>query len=196
MYENKFMKLDLYNDTFDKFCALLLKQNPTLLEIACGPGNVTKYLFSKRPDFNIFGIDLAPKMIKLARKNNPQADFKTMDCRNISTLEKRFDAIMCAFVMPYLSKNESSNLIKDSSARINPSGLLYFSIMEDDYSKSGFETTSFSGTDRVYIYYHQADFISECLSENGFRIIDLLRQKYPEPDGSFLSDMIVIAQKQ
>lgn len=195
-YQDKFMKMDLYNDTFDKFCNLIQKENAEIFEIATGPGNVTKYLISKRPDFKIFGIDLAPNMIELAKKNIPEAEFEIMDCKNISTIDRKFDAIMCGFCMPYLSKEECDKLIADSSGLLSKNGLLYFSTMEDDYNKSGFETTSFSGQDRVYIYYHQFDYLSDCLIQNGFEIIDLQRKDYPEPDGTFLTDMIIIAKKQ
>lgn len=68
--------------------------------------------------------------------------------------------------------------------------------MEDDYTRSGYETTSFSGTNRVYVYYHQENFITGCLEESGFKIVDLQKKRYPEQDGSFLTDMIFIAQKK
>jgi len=194
-YQEKVMGIDLYNDTYDKFCALIDKKNPEILEVACGPGNVTKYLYSKRLDFKIFGIDLAPSMIELAKINNPKADFKVMDCRNIEKLDKIFDAILCGFCMPYLSKQECNKMIADFSKLLKPEGVLYFSTMEDDYDKSGFETTSFSGQDRVYIYYHQADFLTECLISSGLNIIDFQRKECPEPDGTFFTDMIFIARK-
>lgn len=195
-YQARFMGMDLYHDTYNSFCALIEKENAKVFEIACGPGNVTKYLLFKRPDFKIFGIDLAPNMVKLAKVNNPNADFEVMDCRDIDKLENRFDAIMCSFCMPYLSKEECARLIADCTKSLNPNGLLYFSTMEDDYDKSGFETTSFSGQDKVFIYYHQADYLSGCLINNGLQIVDLQRKICHEPDGSFFKDMIFIAQKK
>lgn len=195
-YQDKFMEMDLYNDTFDQFCNLIQKENAEIFEIATGPGNITRYLLSKRSDFKIFGIDLAPNMIELAKINNPEANFRVMDCKNINTIDRKFDAIMCGFCMPYLSKEECAKLIADSSELLSTNGLLYFSTMEDDYNKSGFERTSFSGQDRVYIYYHQADYLSDCLVKNGFEIIDLQRKDYPEPDGTFLTDIVFIAKKK
>lgn len=194
-YQDKVMDMVLYNDTYDKFCALIDKKNPEILEVACGPGNVTKYLSSKRIDFKILGIDLAPSMIELATINNPQADFKVMDCRTIEKLDQNFDAIMCGFCMPYLSQQECSKMITDFSKLLRPNGVVYFSTMEDDYEKSGYETTSFSGQVRVYIYYHQADFLAACLTTSGFKIIDLQRKDCPEPDGTFFTDMIFMARK-
>jgi predicted TPR repeat methyltransferase len=194
-YQDRFMEMDLYHDTFDTFCALITNRDPKVFEIACGPGNVTKYLLSKREDLSLLAIDLAPNMIELAKRNNPSADFQVMDCRDIDQLKNRFDAIMCSFCMPYLSKEECAKLIADSSKLLNPNGVVYFSTMEDDYSKSGFETTSFSGQDKVFIYYHQADYLKDCLRANGLQIIDLQRKICHEPDGSFFKDMIFIARK-
>jgi len=194
-YQERFMEMDLYHDTFDTFCELIKNQNPKVFEIACGPGNVTKYLLSKRPDFKIIGIDLAPNMVELAKISNPNVDFQVMDCRDINTLENSFDAIVCAFCMPYLSKEECAKLIADASKLLNANGLFYFSTMEGNYRNSGFETTSFSGQNKVYIYYHQADYLSVCLKRNGFQILDLLRKDCIEPDGRVFNDMIFLVRK-
>ncbi|MBJ2176456.1 methyltransferase domain-containing protein [Aureibaculum sp. A20] len=195
-YQDKFMEMDLYNDTFIQFCDLIKVDNAKIFEIASGPGNITKYLRSIRPKFQIKGIDLAPNMIKLAKINNPEVDFKRMDCRNINEIKESFDAIMCGFCMPYLTKDECSKLIQDCSNLLNTNGILYISTMEDDYEKSGLEATSFSGKNQVYIYYHQADFIEKQLDKSGFEIVNLIRKKYPETDGTFLTDMIFIVKKK
>lgn len=187
--------MDLYNDSYDKFCNLIDKKNAEILEIACGHGNITKYLLTKRPDFKILGIDLSIEMIKLAKVNNPTADFQLMDCREIDKIDKRYDAIMCEFCMPYLSSEECAKMIYDMFKLLNPKGLIYISTMEGDYNKSGFETTSFSGNDKIYIHYHQADFLINELNAIGFKNIDLQRKDYPEQDGTFTTDMIIITKK-
>src|SRR5690349_4144717 len=85
-YQEKFMDVTLYTRALKNFCDLISKDNAKVLDIACGPGNVTKYLLSERPDLNVLGIDLAGNMIALARENNPTASFEVMDCRSISNL--------------------------------------------------------------------------------------------------------------
>ena len=193
-YQDKFMNFDLYNDTFDKFCNLLEAHGANIFEIGCGPGNVTKYLLSKRPDFNITGIDLSPNMVKLSKMNNPTANFIEMDCRKIGELTEKYDAVLCAFCLPYLSKIESKELIEKVSELLVAGGIFYLSTMEDDYDKSGFETTSFSGKDEVYIYYHEFDYLSKILFKNNFEIVAFQKKNYPDAN-RILTDMIFIARK-
>lgn len=192
-YQDKYMDVDLYGDTFDLFCNRITKKNAGILEIACGPGNITKYLLTKRPDLKIFGIDLAPNMIELAKKNNPEAEFRVMDCRDIARLDKKYDGVMCGFALPYLSKEESVQLIGHVAGLLKPGGIFYLSTMEDDYGKSGFRQSSKG--DRMYIHYHQADYLTDALQVNGFNIIDIQRKVYPMQDGSETTDLIIIAGK-
>lgn len=175
-YQERFMDVSLYHDSLDMFCNSIQKEKAEILELACGPGNITKYLLENRPDFKILGTDLAPNMIALAKINNPTADFQLMDCRAIPSLNKKFDGILCGFGLPYLSKEEALQFIKDSSQQLNKNGVLYISTMEDDNSKSGFKTGSTGDT--MFQNFHQADYLSAALEENGFNIIHLERKEY------------------
>ncbi len=191
VYQGKFMDVSLYHDSFDIFCNNL-KQGATVLELASGPGNITKYLLEKRPDLKIFATDLAPNMIELGKINNPTAEFGLLDFREIKKLSKKFDALMCGFGLPYLSKKEAIEFIDDSSQVINPGGVIYISTMEDDNEKSRFQKGS-SG-DEVFMNYHEADYLTEALANNGFRIIELQRKNYVHNEQD-TTDLILIATK-
>jgi predicted TPR repeat methyltransferase len=194
LYQDKFMDLDLYNDTYDLFCGHIKKINPKILEIGCGPGNITRYILSKRSDFKIEGIDVSPNMVKLAKENNPSANFKVMDCREIDSLTQKFDAVMCGFCMPYLSKEDCVKLIKDCSSLLNADGIIYFSVIEGDYEQSGYEAGS-SG-DNSYVYYHQEDFFKKILQENNFELVNLIRKEYPKTAETISTHLIFIAKKK
>lgn len=194
-YQDKFMDLSQYHDTFDLFCAAIGKTNAEVLEIGCGPGNITRYLLNKRPNLKILGTDLAPNMIELAKINNPGAEFKIFDCRDIGKLVQKYDAIMGGFCLPYLSREEAIAMIADASKILRPKGILYLSTMEDDYSKSGFKASSSNSADRAYIYYHQADYLTAALEDNGFEIVDFWRKDYVEADGKVTKDLVVLARK-
>jgi len=191
LYQEKYMNVDLYGESLDLFCEHVKKQGD-VLELACGPGNVTKYILNKRPDLKILGTDLSENMLGLARENNPTDVFTKMDCRDVSKLTKTYDAIVGAFALPYLSKEESFDLIKDASTRLNTNGLLYLSTMEDDYSKS--ELVSSSQGDQMFIHYHETDYLKKALENNGFEIIHLSRKQYPGPDGKPVTDLLILTK--
>lgn len=192
-YQDKFMDVNLYSDTFDLFCNSIAKDNPEVLEIACGPGNITKYLLQKRPDLKILGTDLSLNMLELAKINNPTAEFQLMDCRDIDKIDKKYSAIMCGFCLPYLSKEETFKFISDASRLLESNGILCLSTMEDDYNKSGFRKGSTG--DEIFMHYHQVDYLTYMLNRNNFKIIDLQRKIYPEGEGVITTDLLIVAQK-
>ncbi len=191
-YQEKFMDVTLYHDSLNVFCNAIKKEKPEILELACGPGNITKFLLDKRPDFKILGTDLALNMIELAKINNPTANFELMDCRAIKKLNKEYDGILCGFGLPYLSKEEAILMIRDVSQKLNKNGIFYISTMEDDNSKSGFKTGSTG--DKMYQNFHQVDYLSATLEENGFSIIHLERKEYIHNEEKTI-DLIIIATK-
>lgn len=166
LYENKFMHLDIYNESYQFVCDTVIQKNAKILEIGCGPGNITHYLLKIRPDFNIIGIDVAPKMVELAKKNNPTANFMVMDSREINQLNDKFDAIIAGFCWPYLSEKDSEKLIFDAQNLLQKNGLIYISFVEGHPEKSDYQTGS-SG-DRIFFYYHQLESLKNQLKNNGF----------------------------
>ncbi len=194
VYQDKFMDFDLYNDTYDALIKHLKKPSPNILEIGCGPGNVTRYMLSKRPDFKILGIDIAPNMISLATKNNPYANFKVMDCRQIHGMETQFDAIICGFCLPYLSASERSIFIKNCNHLLLGKGLLYLSFVEGNSVHSGFQTGS-SG-DRMYFYYHGQSDVKNDLIKNNFSLVHAANKNYPKKDGTSEAHIILIARHE
>lgn len=190
LYQQKFMNVDLYADSLALFCEQIAAPEAEILELACGPGNITAWLLKHRPDFRIFGTDLAPNMVELARRNNPGARFEIMDARAVAGINRKFHGIMCGFVLPYLTREETEQLIRDASALLHPGGLLYLSTMEDDYEKSGIRHSS-SG-DQLYMYFHTAAHIEATLQAAGFRVADLRRKLYAGPDGAEVRDLVVL----
>jgi trans-aconitate methyltransferase len=194
LYQEKFMDLDLYNETYDFICNSITKDNAKLLEIGCGPGNITKYLLSKRPDFDIHGIDIAPNMIELAKKNNPTARFTQMDCRQISDLKSNYDGIVCGFCLPYLSPTDSVKLITDCYNLLFENGLIYLSFVEGSSDKSGFQVVSTG--DRSYFYFHSLDELTKLLFENKFEELKVFKVTYEKSEKETDIHKILTAKKK
>lgn len=186
------MDFDLYNDTYDLFCELVAQNDASILEIGCGPGNITRYLIHKKSDFKITGIDVSPNMIKLAKRNNPNVDFMKMDCRGINKLNEKFDAIISGFTLPYLSEDDYSKLLSDCRKLLTTKGILYLSFVPGNYEGSGFKTGKTG--DRMYIYYHEPHKLERELELNNFRIIKRFEKSYPQPEEPDLKHCILIAR--
>ena len=193
LYEDKFMDLDIYNATYNLFLKSLKKENASILEIGCGPGNITKFLLTQNPNLELKGIDISENMIQLARKNNPLAKFKVMDGRAIHQLENTFDGIVCGFCIPYLSKLDCQDLFSNTKKLLHPSGILYLSFVDGNYEESGF--LSGSSGDRTFFYYHSLDFITTELKANNLEILDTLNISYTKSDREKEVHTIIIAKK-
>lgn len=192
-YREKFMDLTLYDEPYRGFCDLLPSGRARVLDAACGPGNVSRFLMSQRPDLDLLGIDLAPRMVELAREAVPSAQFAVHDCRDLAELKRRFDGIICSFGLPYLSWPEAVAFIKACSAALEPQGALYLSTMLGRREDSGPQRCSTG--DQVYVNYHSENHIISALRASG---ISVIKQRHlPSPSGAVkkTTDLIIIAKR-
>ena len=194
-YQEQYMSVDLYKASLDEFCKNIQKKDASILDVGCGPGNVTQYLIKQRPDFNISGVDIAPNMISLAKKNNPLTNFKVMDALDIKQLNKKYNGIVCAFLFPYLSKEKAIELIRSAVKLLKKDGLLYISTMEDLNTNSKFQGASQDKNDQLFINYHEMGYLTDTLKEHGLDIILSTQQEFHQKDGTITTDLILIAKK-
>lgn len=179
LYEEKFMDMTFYDETYDRFCDLLDNADASILEIGCGPGNITKYLLTKSPSYQILGIDVAENMIDLAKKNNPSAEFRVMDAQSITTLPTKYNGIIAGFCIPYLGPKETEAFIQNAYQLLTNDGIMYISFVEGAVS----EYKTGSGG-RVYFYYHQLQDLKDILTQNGFHNLETFNVQYPTKGGN------------
>ncbi|MFZ4057012.1 MAG: class I SAM-dependent DNA methyltransferase [Ferruginibacter sp.] len=192
-YQDKFMQLSLYNETYDYFIDTLHSNTATVLEIGCGPGMITHYLLLKKPSFNIHGIDIAPNMIALAKSNNPTASFEVMDGRHIHQIKSTYDGIIGGFCVPYLSPEDVIQLLANAYSLLNNEGILYLSFVEGEHSQSGFQVGSTGN--RCYFYYHSLATIEAALIDHQFQLLKTFKVEYQSNETVSEMHTILIAQK-
>lgn len=193
IYEDKFMNLDLYNDTYDFFCKSLTKRNAKILDVGCGPGNITKYILDQRADFDVLGIDIAPNMVQLAMANNPTANFRVMDVKQIHQLKFNYDGIVAGFCIPYLSAEETFHLISSAYDLLHKNGVLYLSFVEGNAIQSGFKSNSEG--DQVYFHYHQLATLKAEMLRLGFKEPQIFEVDFPRSASEKEIHTIMIAEK-
>jgi cyclopropane fatty-acyl-phospholipid synthase-like methyltransferase len=194
LYREKFMDLDIYNSSYDLFCNSIRITNSQILEIGCGPGNITRYLMARRPDLTILATDVSRNMIALAREALPLVDFRELDCREISVLKTIYDGIVCGFCMPYLSEKDVETLIRDCYTLLSTGGVIYLSFVEGEPSQSGYQVSS-SGS-RIYFYCHQSALMNQLLTKTGFDMLQELEVNYNRTETDSEKHTIWLAVKR
>ena len=191
-YQNKYMDYAPYVETYKFLCEQITRDEAEILDVGCGPGNISRHLVDAKPGLKITGVDLAPNMIALAKANIPTGEFMVMDSRDIASLGKNFDAIISGFCFPYLSKQEVARFISDARAMLHGDGLIYISTMEGAYADSGFQSNN--GVDHVYIYYHQVEYLTAQLTDNGFGVQRVERKQFNKENAPPDTDLFIIAK--
>ncbi len=193
IYEERFMNPGEFIESYDCFLSFLNNPNSRVLEICCGPGNISQYLLQNKRNLDLVGIDIAPEMVAKAQKNNPGAKFLTMDCRKMENLGSGFNGIICGFGLPYLSKEDVTIFVSNCYKMLLPEAPFYLSFIEGEYSDSGLE---FSSTgDSCYVYYYSRSEIKQLMLGAGFRLVETFFIPYMNSKGITRMQCIIISLK-
>lgn len=186
------MDVSMYAKSFDFLLSFIQKENAEVLEIACGPGNITKHLLNRKPDLIFNATDLSENMINLAKQNNPTANCFLLDAREIKRLAKKYDVIIAGFAFPYLNLEEVAQFIAEASGMLNEHGLLYISTMEKDYEKSGLVTGSKG--DEMMMHFYTEKILAEILSKHNLKINYCERVRTIMTNGDEVVDLVLICE--
>jgi SAM-dependent methyltransferase len=192
-YADKYFHLDLYDRYLERFVSRIRSQDASVLDVACGPGNVSSYLAKVRPDFKLVGIDLAEGMVEEAKLRVPSADFLVKDCRNIGELGCVFDASAFAFGLSYLTDDDANRFFSSLNAVLAHSAVLYLSTMTGEPDWSGFESST-SG-DRVHITYRSVADVVSMVERAGYRVDFVEVIASPANAQRSTRDLILIAHR-
>jgi cyclopropane fatty-acyl-phospholipid synthase-like methyltransferase len=191
-YQHRFLSVEAYSESFDVLLSML-KEESRILDVACGPGNISRFLLNKRADLQILGIDLAPNMIEWAKKNNPSAQFKVHGALEIDSLSDTFDAIIVGFLFPYLSMSQVREFITKASKLLTKEGIIYISTMEDRYENSRFRSSSTG--EQLLMHFYEARDLIEILELHRFQVVLEKRQLFDSQSPESDTDLLLIARK-
>ena len=97
LYDAIYQTFKDYAAEGDRIAALIRAHHPTahsVLDVASGTGEHVKHL--RANGFDVDGLDLDPRLVALARKKVPAAQFHVADMSDFD-LGKRFDVVTCLF---------------------------------------------------------------------------------------------------
>ena len=192
-YAGKYLALDTYDAYYRQFCSHVPRQGATVLDAACGPGNVSAFLVRERPDLQVLGIDLAPNMVRLAQAHVPSASFLVYDCRHLVDLGRVFDGIAYAFGLNYLNQEEAEQFFRSLGKVLTPNGVLYLSAMFGPRERSGLQTSS--NGDQIYVHYRPRQEIEHLVQGAGLEIVFSDEIGSPANASKPTIDVVLVAQR-
>ena len=188
-FNTKIGALTLYDNSYKEFVdAAPVKTN--LLDLVCGPGNVSHFIQNLIPDLQISCVDLSQEMLELAKGKLKQAKFYKSDILNLDIPENKYDLIVCAFGLPYVNREDIALFARQISNFAHPETSVYISCMKGNSSQ--LENVSFGENEKLLIHYHQRESLELAFQSEGFNVISYIEQDYPEQDGSISTDMIFV----
>ncbi|MFK7825625.1 MAG: methyltransferase domain-containing protein [Oligoflexales bacterium] len=90
-----------------------------IVDLGCGPGNVTQQLKARYPNSHVLGIDNSSPMLAQAKENYPQIDWQKLE---ISDVKGSFDLIFSNAALHWLSNHKQ--LFPNLLELLSPKGTL------------------------------------------------------------------------
>lgn len=109
-----------------------VKDGEHILDAGCGNGRLLEALKDKKIEY--LGIDNSTELIKMAKANYPDKEFREADILNIDGVpEKDFDHIFCLAVLQHIPTiGLRIKFLKNLAAKLSPSGRLIISVWNLD----------------------------------------------------------------
>ena len=193
-YAERYCHLGMYDTYLERFAKRIERQGARVLDVACGPGNVSAYLAKVRPDLKLVGIDLAARMVRQARLRVPTAEFLVRDCRHMGKFDQVFDASTFAFGLSYLTDDDAHRFFTSLNATLAQSATLFLSTITGESSWSGIETSR--AGDSVYLEYRSAGEVVAIVERAGYEVDFMEMVASPSDASKPTQDLILIAQRQ
>ena len=174
----------------------VLQEEPIgrVLDLGCGTGLVALAI-GDLPLGPITGVDLSRRMLDQARAKRLYVELREADIMDELTKEsqERWPVIIAADVLIYFGALEE--LLAAVHARLEPGGWFMFSVEELLPDHDGIVPGNGSwALHRLGRYAHTTDYVYECLSNAGFRVIRVDRQPMRQEAGVGVPGMLIVAE--
>ncbi len=153
-------------------------KNGQLIDLGCGPGQTTKYLFDC--GFTaLIGVDISSSMVEVARNINPMLHFERADMLDLKYPDKRFGSAIAFYSIVHFDYAQIKVAFKEIKRVLADNGQFLFSFHIGDNVVHLDEFLDHAVN--IDFYFFEVEKIIDLLKETGFDIIDAIeRQPYPD----------------
>jgi SAM-dependent methyltransferase len=124
------------NPLVEHFCDLLPK-NGYILDLGAGTGlPFAKHFVEK--GFSVLGVDISARMVELAQKNVPQAEFRELSMTDIS-YENEFDGVFSNYSLLLLDPTLFKEVAKKIVKSLKKNGIFYLALNEPEQDSTNLD---------------------------------------------------------
>ncbi|MGC9669320.1 class I SAM-dependent DNA methyltransferase [Planosporangium sp. 12N6] len=136
-------------------------------DMGCGPGHVTAHLHKLGVD--VFGIDLSPAMIEIARREHPDLQFDVGSMTNLQLADASVVALLAFWSLIHIPDDEIPAVLGHFRRVLRPGGPLLLGFHVGDESR--LKTQGYGGHPmKVYVHRRQPDRVTAWLRDAGFTV--------------------------
>ncbi len=195
-YSQKYMDVNLYRESLNFFLEKIKAPNASLLDVACGPGNLTRFIMESLPDTTILGVDLSSEMIKIAKEKNPSSRFLVHDAMDLTNLNQKFDGVICGFLLPYLNNTETQWFLSQVQYVLLSDGFLYLSTIKGNPELPSYiPATDDDGTQLCTNFYNM-NTLEILLKNANLEVVADYEVSYVHDNGIPTTDICLIAKRK
>jgi ubiquinone/menaquinone biosynthesis C-methylase UbiE len=109
----------------EKLLSFLPRRAGTILDVACGKGETTKYLLRYFSPRQVTGINISKKQLDRCRRNAPGCRFLAMDATSMTFPDNSFDNVICVEAAFHFDTREA--FLRQGFRVLKPGGYLVLS---------------------------------------------------------------------
>jgi ubiquinone/menaquinone biosynthesis C-methylase UbiE len=146
-----------------------LSQGSSILDLGCGPGQASK-IFCERK-YLVTGLDFSEEMIKIGKKEIPNAKFILEDIRNLNKVfrNEMFEGAWACASLLHIPKKDIPSVFNQVYNVLKNQGVFYVSVKEGEGEKD-LTDERYDNIKRHFSYFKKEEIIS-LLKESKFRPI-------------------------
>jgi len=158
VYENKLLLTKIMNN---------VPKGARVLDLGCGAGKpVAKTLADS--GYKVTGIDFAAGMVKLAKKQVPNAKFVKMDMTHLKFKDNSFDAAVSFYAIIHVPREKHAKVYKQLHRIVKPDGILFVNCSGPDAWES--YEKNYMGVPMFWSFYAPQKTLS-IIKKAGFKIL-------------------------
>lgn len=161
-------------------------------DLGCGPGRLTGYVASLGLD--VFGVDLSPAMIEVARRAHPHLRFEVGSLAALDLADGSLAGALAWYSLIHTPPEELPVLAKELARVLRPGGWLLIAFQVGDNERRRIEN-AYGHDVAANAYRLDPDFVAGLLADAGF-VVDARMVREPGPTYEATQQAYLMARKE